>query len=109
MAPYPEPRHGVSSTLPLVGRVTVRLVRALHRAADMRAHNNNTLPLQVLTFCLLWSSAFAAAKLTLAYCPPFLLLSCRFLLAGLVMLAALAMQRGDWRMRRRDLLVFALL
>src|SRR5262245_22999730 len=69
----------------------------------------NTLPLQVLTFCLLWSSAFAAAKLTLAYCPPFLLLSSRFLLAGLVMLAALAMQRGDWRMSRRDLLVFALL
>ena len=41
----------------------------------------NALPVMILTFCLLWSSAFAAAKLTLAYSPPLLLLAARFLLA----------------------------
>jgi drug/metabolite transporter (DMT)-like permease len=77
-----------------------------HRAAVRCV---NTLPVQIATFCLLWSSAFAAAKLTLLYCPPFMLLSARFLLAGAVMLAVLAMARREWRMTGRDLIVFAVL
>ena len=67
------------------------------------------LPILILTFCLLWSSAFAAAKLTLAYAPPLLLLAARFLAAAAVMFGALAWQRGQWRMSGRDVLVFALL
>jgi len=79
-------------------------------SSDTAASSTNiALPLMVATFCLLWSSAFAAAKLTLIYCPPFLLLSTRFLLAGVVMLAALAMARRGWRMTGRDVIVFAVL
>ncbi|WP_394074311.1 DMT family transporter [Xanthobacter albus] len=61
---------------------------------------DGTLVLIVL-FCLIWSSAFAAAKTALADCPPLLLLSARFLLAGGVLLAACAamgaLRRVGWR------------
>ena len=30
----------------------------------------STLPLRIAAFCVLWSSAFAVAKLALADCPP---------------------------------------
>lgn len=40
----------------------------------------------VVLFCLLWSSAFAATKLTLPHCPPLILLAGRFLAAGGLML-----------------------
>ena len=46
------------------------------------------LPLMVAAFCLLWSSAFAVAKIGIADCPPLLLLTFRFLLAGVLMLGA---------------------
>jgi drug/metabolite transporter (DMT)-like permease len=65
------------------------------------------LPLLIAVFCLLWSSAFAAAKLALLDCPPLLLLTARFLLAGTVVLAAAAIHGGPWRLTRRDFLVFA--
>jgi drug/metabolite transporter (DMT)-like permease len=67
------------------------------------------MPLLVVTFCLLWSSAFAIAKLAIADCPPLLLLALRFLLAGLIILGAAALHRAPLRVGRRDLLVFALL
>lgn len=54
-------------------------------------------------FCLIWSSAFAAAKIALHDSPPLLLLAARFLLAGALMLAAAwltgvrpALTRADW-------------
>ena len=37
-----------------------------------------------LVFALIWSSAFTSAKIAMFYAPPFLLLSIRFLIAGLV-------------------------
>ena len=43
---------------------------------------SHAMPLMIAAFCLLWSSAFAVAKLALADCPPLLLLTARFLLAG---------------------------
>ena len=43
--------------------------------------------LPIVLFCLIWSSAFAAAKIALPHCPPFLLLAARFLVAGGLMLA----------------------
>ena len=45
----------------------------------------------VSAFCLLWASAFAVAKLAIADCPPLLLLTTRFLLAGVLMLGAAAL------------------
>jgi hypothetical protein len=42
----------------------------------------------VALFCVIWSSAFAAAKLALPHCPPHLLLTGRFLCAGALMMAA---------------------
>lgn len=67
---------------------------------------DGTLVLIVL-FCLIWSSAFAAAKTALADCPPLLLLSARFLLAGGVLLAACAMLGALRRVGWRTLALFA--
>ena len=67
------------------------------------------LPLAVLAFCLLWSSAFAVAKLAIADCPPLLLLTTRFLLAGVLMLGLAAITGVSLKMSRRDLILFAAL
>jgi drug/metabolite transporter (DMT)-like permease len=64
-------------------------------------------PLLVATFCLLWSSAFAVAKLALADSPPLLLLTLRFLIAGVVTFGLVAWQGIDWRLNRRDLISLA--
>lgn len=60
-------------------------------------------------FCLLWSSAFAPAKIALLDCPPLILLAVRFVIAGSLCLAI-----GHWRGEGalpagRDLAVLALL
>src|SRR6478736_6406539 len=70
---------------------------------------SHAMPLMIAAFCLLWSSAFAVAKLALADCPPLLLLTARFLLAGGLMLTAAALDRSPWRVARRDILALALL
>lgn len=67
------------------------------------------LPVAVLAFCLLWSSAYAVAKLAIADCPPLILLTTRFLLAGLLMLGLAAITGVSLKMSRRDLLLFAAL
>jgi drug/metabolite transporter (DMT)-like permease len=64
-------------------------------------------PLLIAAFCVLWSSAFAVSKLALADCPPFLLLTTRFTIAGVIMLAGAAMLRADWRLSWRDGVVLA--
>jgi drug/metabolite transporter (DMT)-like permease len=65
-------------------------------------------PLRVAAFCLLWSSAFSAAKIALADCPPLLLLTARFLIAGAVMLGAAAVTGASWhKLARRDLIALA--
>lgn len=55
----------------------------------------------IAVFCLLWSSAFAAAKIALRDCPPLTLLTVRFFIAAVLMigLARLTggMQRLPWR------------
>jgi len=63
----------------------------------------------VAAFCLLWSSAYAVAKVALIDCPPLLLLTFRFLLAGIVMLTAAALSGISLKISRRDLLLFAAL
>src|SRR3954453_22130148 len=69
----------------------------------------NTLPLFIALFCLLWSSAFAVAKVGLQDCPPLLLLMIRFLLAGILILGAAWATGASWRLSRRDLAALAVL
>jgi len=57
----------------------------------------------IVLFCLLWSSAFAAAKIALVDAPPLLLLTARFLAAGAVMLAAAWVIEGRPKVSARDL------
>ncbi|MFG1477263.1 EamA family transporter [Xanthobacter sp. V4C-4] len=67
---------------------------------------DGTLVLIVL-FCLIWSSAFAAAKMALADCPPLLLLSARFLLAGGLLLGGCAVMGALANVGWRALALFA--
>ena len=69
----------------------------------------HAMPLMIAAFCLLWSSAFAVAKLALVDCPPMLLLTARFLLAGGLMLTVAAVDGAPWRLSRRDILVLGVL
>jgi drug/metabolite transporter (DMT)-like permease len=62
-------------------------------------------PLLIAAFCLLWSSAFAVSKIALADCPPLLLLTIRFLVAGAITLIGAAAFRANWRLGWRDALV----
>jgi drug/metabolite transporter (DMT)-like permease len=69
----------------------------------------NPMPVMIAAFVVLWSSAFAVAKLALVDCPPLLLLMARFLLAGAIILSAAAVMRTPWELSRRDLAALALL
>jgi drug/metabolite transporter (DMT)-like permease len=66
------------------------------------------LPVMVITFCVLWSAAFAVAKVAVIDCPPLLLLTSRFLVAGLLILAVAAVARTPWTLSRRDVFFFAI-
>jgi drug/metabolite transporter (DMT)-like permease len=63
----------------------------------------------IALFCVLWSSAFAAAKIALRDCPPLILLTVRFFVAGLLMLAWAAATKSLPRMRMRELMQLAIL
>jgi drug/metabolite transporter (DMT)-like permease len=69
------------------------------------------IPFAVLigTFCLLWASAFSVAKLAVTDCPPLLVLSARFLLAGIIILGTAAICGIPFKLSRRDTLIFAML
>ncbi|MCJ9712378.1 EamA family transporter, partial [Bordetella hinzii] len=45
----------------------------------------------IALFCVLWSSAFAAAKIAVRDCPPLTLLAIRFSIAGVLMLGMAAL------------------
>jgi drug/metabolite transporter (DMT)-like permease len=66
-------------------------------------------PLIVAAFCLLWASAFSIAKLGLADCPPLLLLTIRFLLAGVLVVGGTWLAGRPLRLTRRDVVIFAAL
>lgn len=75
------------------------------------ALSGRSLLLLVLVFCLLWSSAFAFAKMALNDCPPLILLVVRLTLAGGIMMALAVKVDGRSRlasMRRRDVLALML-
>jgi drug/metabolite transporter (DMT)-like permease len=63
----------------------------------------------IVLFCVLWSSAFAAAKIALHDCPPLSLLTIRFFIAGALMLTWAAATRTLPRMRLREVLQLAIL
>src|ERR1700738_2595513 len=69
----------------------------------------NPLPIYIGLFCLLWSFAFIAGKIGVTDCPPLLLLTARFLLAGILILGISALRRDAWSLSWRDTLVFAIL
>ena len=69
----------------------------------------NPLPLTIGLFCLLWSFAFVAGKIGVTYCPPLILLTARFSLAGVLILGISVLRRDSWSLSWRDTLVFALL
>jgi len=69
----------------------------------------NPLPLYIALFCLIWSFAFVAGKIGVTDCPPLILLTARFLLAGILILAISTIRRDPWSLSWRDAAVFAVL
>ena len=69
----------------------------------------NAMPLYIGLFCLLWSFAFVAGKIGVTDCPPLILLTARFSLAGILILGISALRRDAWSLSWRDTMVFALL
>jgi drug/metabolite transporter (DMT)-like permease len=74
---------------------------SLAPSLSVPASRFNPLPLTIGLFCLLWSFAFIAGKIGVTDCPPLILLTARFSLAGILILATTAL--------RRDALMFAVL
>src|ERR1700692_2071526 len=69
----------------------------------------NPLPIYIGVFCLLWSFAFIAGKIGVTDCPPLILLTARFSLAGILILGISALRRDAWSLSWRDVAVFAIL
>jgi drug/metabolite transporter (DMT)-like permease len=69
----------------------------------------NWLPLTITLFCLLWSFAFVAGKIGVTDCPPLILLTARFSLAGILILGISAIRNEGWQLSWRDVAVFAVL
>jgi hypothetical protein len=56
----------------------------------------NPLPIYIGLFCVLWSFAFVAGKIGVTACPPLILLTARFSLAGILILGISALRRDAW-------------
>ncbi len=69
----------------------------------------NPLPLYIGLFCLLWSFAFVAGKIGVTDCPPLILLTARFSLAGVLILGISALRGEALSLSWRDAGVFAIL
>jgi drug/metabolite transporter (DMT)-like permease len=69
----------------------------------------NPLPVYIGLFCLLWSFAFVAGKIGVTDCPPLILLTARFSLAGILILGISALRNEAWSFSWRDAGIFALL
>jgi drug/metabolite transporter (DMT)-like permease len=69
----------------------------------------NPLPIYIGVFCLLWSFAFVAGKIGVTDCPPLILLTARFSLAGILILGISAFRGDAWSLSWRDVCVFAAL
>jgi drug/metabolite transporter (DMT)-like permease len=69
----------------------------------------NWLPIHIALFCLLWSFAFVAGKIGVTDCPPLILLTARFSLAGILIVGISALRGDAWSLSWRDTCVFAIL
>lgn len=69
----------------------------------------NPLPVYIGLFCLLWSFAFVAGKIGVTDCPPLILLTARFSLAGILILGISALRGDTWSLSWRDVLALAIL
>src|SRR3954468_21446012 len=70
----------------------------------------NPLPLYIGLFCLLWSFAFVAGKIGVTDCPPLILLTARFSLAGMLIIGISALRGEAWSsLTWRDAAIFAIL
>src|SRR6478735_2995864 len=69
----------------------------------------NPLPIYIILFCLLWSFAFVAGKIGVTDCPPLILLTARFSLAGILILGISAIRGEAWSLSWRDVAIFAVL
>src|SRR3954466_14816114 len=69
----------------------------------------NPLPFYIALFCVLWSFAFVVGKIGVTDCPPLILLTARFSLAGILILGFSALRGERWQVSWRDIAVFALL
>src|SRR5260221_9570223 len=69
----------------------------------------NPLPIYIALFCLLWSFAFVAGKIGVTSCPPLILLTARFSLAGILILGISALRGEGWSLSWRGSLVFSLI
>lgn len=67
------------------------------------------LSLQMTAFCLLWSFAFVAGKVAITDCPPLVVLTARFLLAALLVLAVPLLRRERWTLSAREMGSFAVI
>jgi drug/metabolite transporter (DMT)-like permease len=67
------------------------------------------MPLVITAFCLLWSASFVAGKVGVTNCPPLILLTVRFLAAGLLILAFAAVRGGAWNLSRRDVVAYGII
>ncbi|NJM84088.1 MAG: DMT family transporter [Tabrizicola sp.] len=64
-----------------------------------------------ISFALMWSSAFATARIIVAQAPPLMALSLRFLIAGLIAVAIARLMGQSWSLtpgQRRSVIVFGL-
>jgi drug/metabolite transporter (DMT)-like permease len=77
----------------------------------VQSSRSNTIPLPIMVgiFCVIWSAAFAVAKIAVFDCPPLLLLTVRFLVAGVLVIGGTALAGGPWTLSRRDVALFAML
>jgi drug/metabolite transporter (DMT)-like permease len=69
----------------------------------------NWLPVIITLFCLIWSFAFVAGKIGVTDCPPLILLSARFLLAGSIIAVISALRGEKFDLSLRDVAVFSLI
>jgi drug/metabolite transporter (DMT)-like permease len=83
---------------------------SLARSAAVSRAAFNPLPLYIGLFCLLWSFAFVAGKIGVTDCPPLILLTARFSLAGILILGITALRGEAWSsLTWRDAAIFAIL
>lgn len=69
----------------------------------------NWLPVIITLFCLIWSFAFVAGKIGVTDCPPLILLSARFLLAGSIIAVISALRGEKFDLSLRDVAIFSLI